>query len=61
MAASSIFMQDFHQDWHIQSHEVNCFVTLLHVVDDVAALHAASLGIANQSIAQSCVCVCVSE
>jgi hypothetical protein len=58
MAASGIFMQDFHRNWHIQPHGVNCFVTLLHEVDDTGAPHAASLGIANQSIAQSSVCVC---
>jgi len=58
MPASGIFMQDIHRDWHTQPQEVDSCVPLLHVVDDVASPHAGSLGIANQFIAQSAVCVC---
>jgi len=57
MSASGISMQDIHRDWNIQPQVVESCVPSLHVVDDVASPHAASLGIANQFIAQSVVCL----
>ena len=57
MPASGISMQDFHRDWHSQHQDVDRFDPLLHVVDNVASPHAASLGTANQFVVHSAVCV----